>query len=244
LLEQRHQQLDRSTRQLEILLGDYPAGLIQSAKPLPVLPPHPPAGVPSELVSRRPDLIAAERRMLAAGARWNQSKAALYPSISLSGGIGTSTSGFHQIFNGNFFIWNLAGNILQPVFQGGRLKAQVVLRDAQSKEAAAQWASNLLLAFSEVESALAAERFLAEQQQDLETAAQQATASLNLAEDRYDSGLENFVTVLESQRRSLESESQLLNVRRQRLDIRVDLHLALGGGLEDSETVETKESES
>jgi NodT family efflux transporter outer membrane factor (OMF) lipoprotein len=229
LLQQRREQLDRGTRQLEILLGQYPAAAIQPAEELPSLPPVPPTGIPSELVSRRPDLIAAEKRMWAAGARWTEARKALYPSFSLSGGIGTSTSDFFQVLNGNFFIWNLAGNVLQPLFQGGRLRAQIELQDVRSQEAASQWANAVLLAFSEVESALAAERFLAEQEADLVSASRQSAASLSLAEDRYSSGLESFVTVLESQRRSLESDSQLISVRRQRLDSRVDLHLALGG---------------
>jgi outer membrane protein TolC len=170
--------------------------------------------------------------MWAAGARWTQARLALYPSFSISGSLGTSTGDWFQILNGNFFVWNLAGNILQPVFQGGRLRAQIRIEDARSKEAAANWASFVLQAFSEVEVALSAEKFLAEQEAELEKAAAQSTASLRLAENRYESGLEGFVTVLESQRRSLESESQLLNIRRSRLDNRVDLHLALGGGFD------------
>jgi NodT family efflux transporter outer membrane factor (OMF) lipoprotein len=242
LLQQRQDQLGRGIRQLELLLGQYPAAAIQPAENLPDVPPMPPAGLPSELVSRRPDVIAAEKRMWAAGARWTEARKALYPSFSISGGIGTSTSDFHQVLNGDFFVWNIAGNILQPVFQGGRLRAQIELRDAQSREAAAVWANQVLRAFSEVESALAAERFLAGQESDLASALQQSTASWELAEDRYNSGLEPFVTVLESQRRSLEAESALLNVRRERLDARVDLHLALGGSFKFSEeSAETKE---
>jgi outer membrane protein TolC len=106
------------------------------------------------------------------------------------------------------------------------------VEDSRSKEAASNWAQAVLQAFSEVESALAAEEFLSLRENDLIEAAQQATASLRLAEDRYESGLENFVTVLESQRRSLDAESQVLTVKRSRLDVRVDLHLALGGGFE------------
>jgi NodT family efflux transporter outer membrane factor (OMF) lipoprotein len=229
LLQQRQDQLGRAIRQLEILLGQYPGASIQPADHLPDVPPMPPAGLPSELVSRRPDLIALEKRMWAAGARWTEARKALYPSFSISGGIGTSTSDFLQVLNGNFFVWNVAGNILQPVFQGGRLRAQIELRDAQSREAAAVWANGVLRAFAEVESALAAETFLAKQEADLDSALRQSTASWRLAEDRYNSGLEAFITVLESQRRSLEAESALLNVRRERLDARVDLHLALGG---------------
>jgi outer membrane protein TolC len=87
-------------------------------------------------------------------------------------------------------------------------------------------------AFTEVEATLSAERFLADQEKDIADAATQASLSLDLAQDRYDSGLEGFVTVLEAQRRSLNADSELLSIRRQRLDNRIDLHLALGGDLE------------
>jgi len=235
LLQQRQDQLARGIRQLEILLGQYPGASIQPADNLPDVPPMPPAGLPSELVSRRPDLIALEKLMWAAGARWSEARKALYPSFSISGSIGTSTSDFLEVLNGNFFVWNVAGNILQPVFQGGRLRAQIELRDAQSREAAAVWANGVLRAFAEVETALAAESFLAKQEADLASALRQSAASWELAEDRYNIGLEGFITVLESQRRSLEAESALLNVRRERLDARVDLHLALGGGFQSRE---------
>jgi multidrug efflux system outer membrane protein len=236
LLEQRKRQLDLGIRQIEILLGDYPSAQLEVEQALPGVPPLPPAGVPSELVSRRPDLVAAERRMWSAGARWTQARRALYPSFNLSAGIGTSTSNFLQVFNGNFFTWNIAGSVMQPLFQGGRLRAQIMLEDARSKEAAAQWASSVLQAFSEVEAALASEKYLADQEQKITNAAKQASASLKLAEDRYEAGLEGFVTVLEAQRRSLDAESQLLSIRRLRLDNRIDLHLALGGGFEDEST--------
>jgi NodT family efflux transporter outer membrane factor (OMF) lipoprotein len=233
LLEQRKRQLDAGVRQLEILLGEYPDAELEVSRPLPDIPETPPVGIPSDLVARRPDLVSAEQRMWAAGARWSQARRSLYPKFSISGGIGTSSGDFLQIANGDFFVWNMAGNILQPIFQGGRIRAQIRLEDARSKEAAAQWASLVLEAFSEVETALVSERYLAEQEGSLRTASAQATASLKLAEDRYNSGLENFVTVLEAQRRSLDAESQLLSVRRQRLDARIDLHLALGGGLDE-----------
>jgi NodT family efflux transporter outer membrane factor (OMF) lipoprotein len=230
LLKQRRQQLDAGIRQLEILLGDYPSAQLQTEHRLPDVPSPPPTGIPSELVSRRPDLIAAEQRMWAAGARWTQARKALYPSFNLTGRTGTSTSDFLQVFNGNFFTWSLSGSVLQPVFEGGRLRAQVQLEDARSKEAAAQWAWSVLKALYEVESALAAEKLLREQEEHIRDASQQAAASRQLAEDRYGSGLESIITVLEAQRRSLDAESQRLSIHRQRLDTRVELHLALGGG--------------
>lgn len=232
LLAQRTMQFDLAVRQLEILLGRYPAAKLEVAQSLPPIPPIPAVGIPSEVVSRRPDLISAERRMWAAGARWTQARRALYPGFNFTGRIGTSVDEFRNTFDPDFYIWSIAGNIMQPVFQGGRLRAQITLQDARSREAAAQWADSVLQAFVEVETALAAERYLAKQEQHLIRAVEQSAASHELAVDRYESGLESFVTVLEAQRRSLDAESRLLDVRRQRLDTRVNLHLALGGGFE------------
>ena len=234
-LEQRRQSLLALIRQLEILLGEYPDGGLATRDTIPGLPGLPPAGVPSQLVSRRPDLVSLEKTMFSAGAGWAEAKTALYPSFNITGSLGTSTDNFLKIFNPEYFIWSLAGGIVQPIFNGGRLRAQVELQDALSSQAASNWASAVLRAFQEVETAMDSEAFLAEQENALTEAARQSTAALNLAQKQYEGGLTAFVTVLESQRRSLESESSLLTVRRQRLDARVDLHLALGGGLEDRE---------
>jgi outer membrane protein, multidrug efflux system len=234
-LEQRKQSLLTLTRQLEILLGEYPDGELATRDTIPGLPGLPAAGVPSQLVSRRPDLVSLEKTMLSAGAGWAEAKTALYPSFNLTGSMGTSTDNFLKILNPEYFIWSLAGSIVQPIFNGGRLRAQVDLQDALAGQAASNWASAVLKAFQEVETAMDSEVFLAEQENALAEAARQSTAALNLAQKQYEGGLTAFVTVLESQRRSLDSESSLLTIRRQKLDARVDLHLALGGGLEDRE---------
>ncbi len=232
-LEQRKQALYALIRQLEILLGEYPDGDITTRDSIPGLPALPAAGVPSQLVSRRPDLVSLEKTMLSAGAGWAEARSSLYPSFSIAGSMGTSTDNFLKIFNPEYFIWSLAGNIVQPIFNGGRLRAQVELQDAMASQAASNWASAVLKAFQEVETAMDSEVYLAEQEKALAEAARQSASALDLAQRKYESGLTAFVTVLESQRRSLESESNLIAIRRQRLDARVDLHLALGGGLED-----------
>ncbi len=131
-----------------------------------------------------------------------------------------------------FNIWSLAGNVVQPLFQGGRLRGNVRLAEARAREAAASYASLVLRALGDVENALAAEFLLATREAALAEAASQYEAARRLAEDRYRGGLENFVTVLEAQRRSLETESQWIAARRLRLENRVDLHLALGGGFD------------
>jgi len=230
LLYQRRLQFENVQRQLEVLLGRYPAAALTISDELPAMPEPVPAGLPLEIVARRPDLVAMERRLAASGARVAQARRALYPRISLTSSTGTLSNEIKDLLNGDFLVWSVLGNLLQPLFQGGRLRAGVALARAQSEQALAAYAQSLLNAFAEIESALAAERYLAGRQQALETATEQALAARQLADERYQRGLAELITVLESQRRAFESESQLMAVRRQRLEARVDLYLALGGG--------------
>ena len=228
-VQQRRQILDATVRQLEILMGKYPAAAYELAEDLPDAPRGVPAGLPAELVSRRPDLVAQERRLLAADARIAQSKAALRPSFSLTGATGTATNQLQELLNGQVFVWSLIGGLTQPIFNNGRLKAEVRQSEARAREAAALYENAALNAYREVEVALAADRFLSEQETALDTATRQAIKAQDLAEERYRSGLADIITVLDAQRTAIDSESQWLAVRRARLDNRVDLHLALGG---------------
>jgi NodT family efflux transporter outer membrane factor (OMF) lipoprotein len=230
LLEQRLEQLDRTARQFEILLGRYPAAGEDGAADLPGISDTIPESLPAELISRRPDLAAAERRLAAADARIAQARRALYPGISLTARGGTLSSDLSDLLDGDFRVWSLVGDLLQPIFQGGRLRAGVDLAEADSNRALAEFAQAVLRALGEVESALAAEGYLERREADLARAARQAEAALELANTRYDNGIENLITVLEAQRRSLNRQSELLSVRRLRLDVRIDLYLALGGG--------------
>lgn len=229
-LKQRLEQRDRAVRQLEILLGDYPDGDKQLAEDLPQVPTGVPAGLPSELVHRRPDLVAAERALLASDARIEVAKAELKPKFTLTSGTGTASNTLKDLLDNDVFVWNLVGGLTQPLFNKGRLQAGVRQNEAMAAEAAANYESQMLTAYQEVESALAAENFLAEQAEALEAATRQSQAARDLAEERYRLGLADIITLLSSQRTALNAESQLLNVRRLRLENRVNLHLALGGG--------------
>ena len=233
LQDQYQEQYQRLVRQLETLLGRYPAGRLVGADRLPPLPSSVPAGLPSQLVSRRPDLIAAEKRLLAAEAQLFQSKASLYPQLSLTASGGTSTKTLVDLLDGNFSVWSLIGNVIQPIFQGGKLRRGTELAEIRSGEAVEVFTAVLLRAFAEVESALAAEEALGDRLVDLKEAAQQARAALKLAEGRYARGLGNVLAVLASRRQLVNVESQILTVRRMRLDNRVNLYLALGGGFEE-----------
>jgi outer membrane protein, multidrug efflux system len=229
-LAARRQQLDRALRQLELLLGRYPSARMTTNEELPSILEPVPAGLAADLVARRPDLAAAERRLAAATGRLAQSRRALFPSISLTASTGTSSSALGDLLNGDFSVWNLVGNISQPLLQGGRLRAGVDLSQAGVDGALATYAQSVLKAYAEVELALAAEGFLQTQEEALKTASSEARAARVLAEERYAKGLSDLITLLDAQRRAFDAESRLLSVRRQRLDSRIDLYLALGGG--------------
>lgn len=228
-LQQRLLQLDSATRQLEILVGRYPAGALEPSTDLPAMQPVVPAGLPARLIARRPDLVAAERQLAASDARVQAARRALYPRISLTASGGRSSSELSDLVDGDFSVWNLIGNVTQPIFQGGRLRAGVDLAETGSERALLAYVQTALRAFGEVESGLAAEDLLRAQEGALTAASSESADARKLAEQRYLGGLTDLLTLFTSQRNAFEAESRLITVQRQRLDARVNLHLALGG---------------
>ena len=229
LAAQREQEVQVVLRQLELLAGRYPAGTLEEDAELPALDQELPAGLPSELLRRRPDLRAAEERLGAAGARVKEARASFFPRISLTASGGRSSSELQDLLSSQFNVWALAGNFAQPLLEGGRLWSNLRLSKARLEEALQIYYGQVLLAFQEVETRLASANTLQRREEELKEAALQAAAAARLAEQRYRSGLEEFITVLEAQRRELEAQSQLLLVRRLRLENQVELYLALGG---------------
>jgi len=226
----RRAQLDGSTRQLEILLGRYPAATFSADRALPQIAGSVPVGLPAELIQRRPDLAAGERRLTAAELRIDEARRSLLPRISLTASGGRSSAALSDLLDGDYSVWNLVTNISQPLLQGGRLRAQVELASSSADVARAEYAAVALRAFAEVEDALSQEVALGEQQIAMQVAVKEAAAAERLAGERYARGLSDYIALLESQRRAFEARSQLLNIRRQRLDARIDLYVALGGG--------------
>ncbi len=222
--------VDSARRRLEILIGNYPKGALQGLTEFPETTRAIPAGLPSELLLRRPDLIAAELRADAALDEIAATRKALLPSLRLNGSVGTSTTeDFDLLIDERALIWNIAGTLTQQIFQGGRLRATIDEAKAQADIVAARYAQIALQAFSEVEVALAAEQFLIDQQSQLRIAADEADRAAELAISRYENGLVEILTVLDSQRRAFEFRSSLLEITSQRLQNRIDLYLALGG---------------
>ena len=229
-LDQLRSQRAALVRQIEVLAGRYPEGGIERRPDLPPLPPAIPAGLPAELIGRRPDMAAAEQRLHAAGFRVTEARRSLYPRLTLTGRYGTQSERLGDLLDGDFTVWSLVAGLVQPLFQGGKLRAGVELADAREREALEGYVGAALNAYREVESALEAERILSGVESGYTAASEQALAARRLAEERYRAGLDGFLTVLGAQRRDIDAESRLISIRRLRLDTRVDLHLALGGG--------------
>jgi NodT family efflux transporter outer membrane factor (OMF) lipoprotein len=220
------------TRFLEVLLGHYPAALLEEeTASLPELSAPVPAGVPSNLLARRPDLIAAFERLRAADFRVASARKALLPRIVLTAAGGTRSQDLTQLLNPSAAIWSAAMGLAQPLFTGGRLKGRIRLNQARAKEALNLYKSIVLNAFREVEQSLATEQWLWEQEQALKEAVEQTEASRKLAVYSYRQGLIEILTLLDSYRSTLNAQSAYLTVKQQLLNNRIGLYLALGGGI-------------
>lgn len=233
-LEQRVEVLERSVRQLQILAGDYPSGSLHSAAELPDVPAAPAAGVPADLLARRPDVRAAELSLLSAGYQLGAAERSFLPSFSLTGSAGFSAATLSELFNSGNFIWSIAGRALQPVFQGGRLVAQVDIADGGRDEALGAYAETALAALAEVESALAVDALMMRREMALDASAKAAEEAVQVSFNRYLQGIDPFLNVLESQQRALDGRSAQITARHARIENRIALHLALGGGFESS----------
>ena len=219
-------------RALELLLGRYPAADIEVREALPDAPESPPAGVPSELLERRPDLIAAERQVAAAFNATNQAKAARLPSLSLTGNLGGSSSELSDVLNPANVAWNIGTSLLAPIFDGGRLRENVTIATAEQEASLAQYADAALRSFSDVETALDQGVVLDQREQALHEAVDQASEAYRLADLRYREGETSLLDLLTIQQRELATRSNRSSVQRLLLEQRISLHLALGGSWE------------
>lgn len=228
-LARQEQQVEQLSRQLEVFLGKYPSGKMSSGVVLPQMPSTPPAGIPASLLDRRPDLVAAERRLAATDKRLLEAKLSILPAISLTGAAGSSSADLENLLEDTTNIWRFAGQATQPIFQGGRIKAGINITKAEGDKALASFEQSALTAFQEVEDALAAENYLQQREEALEEAARLAKDAYIKADEDYANGVGDVLTTLTSQRQMVLREADRLLIRRLRLDNRINLHLALGG---------------
>ncbi len=222
-------------RALELLLGRYPGADLEVRESLPDTPAPPSAGVPSEILERRPDLVASERRIAAAFNSTNVARAARLPRFGLSANLGGSSQDLSDVLNPANLAWSVATNLLAPLIDGGLGKAQVEQATAQQKQAIAAYASAATSAFGEVETALDQGVTLAKRRGALEEAYREAQEALRIADLRFKEGESDLLSVLQIQQRVFGSESNLLSVQRSQLTQFVDINLALGGDWDDAE---------
>lgn len=214
--------------QLAILLGRPPGSMTFGDRAeLPAPPPPPPTGIPAELLARRPDVRAAFKRVVAADHRVGAAIAAQYPTLSLSGSTGFQSTDLFDLFKS--WVWNLAANILAPIFDGGQRAAEVDRNRAVLEELVSAYGQATLIALGEVEDALVQERRQAEHVDRVQAQLALAQQAHDEARTRYVNGLSSYLEVLTTQRSLQQAEQALLQARRQLLAFRVQLHRALGG---------------
>jgi outer membrane protein, multidrug efflux system len=232
--------IERRTEQQEnfisVLLARNP-GPIPRGRKLTEQPHDPlvPAGLPSTLLQRRPDIQLQEARLIAANARIGVARAAFFPSISLTGGAGVQSADLSDLFKGPSGAWNFIGSLTQPIFAGGRLSSGVKLAEAQKKEALIVYQQTIQQAFREVSDALVAYRRNREFREQQELLADSTRDALALAEQRYRGGAASYLEVLDGNTRTFAAELGLAQAQLNELLALVQLYNALGGGWQAAE---------
>ena len=233
-------QLAQSVREQELalaqLLGRSPRAIVEQqvarGAGLNELgePPAIPAGLPSELLARRPDLRQAEQNLLAAQARISEAKAALFPDLSLTGNFGSESRRLADLFSGPATIWGLSAGLVQTVFNAGRTEAGIQAADAGQTQALVGYEQAVQQAFREVLDALVAHRQARELGAADQRRASALARTLELADLRYRNGVDNYLQVLDAQRNLYQAQQSAIDARRAQLAASADLIKALGGG--------------
>jgi outer membrane protein, multidrug efflux system len=225
-----HQQALRS---LELLLGRYPSAELAACESLPPLPGPVPVGIPLQSLERRPDMIAAERRVAAAFNRVGEAKTARLPRVILNGSVAAIDSDVVDLKPGfENPIGGFGGNLIAPIYTGGALQTQVKIRTIEQKTAVAEYAAMALRAIGDVENALAAGENLAERVQLLDRTVADQQRALELAETSYRVGESDLRSVQQQQLNVYAARLASLRVHSEQLSQRVNLHLVLGGSFE------------
>jgi len=226
------QELGITQQNMAVLLGHYPRTKPPRQQPedyFKHLNPVP-AGLPSDLLLRRPDIRAAEARLKALNAQVGIATASRFPSITLTGSLGYSSKELDQLLTPDSQLWNIALGIIQPLFDAGRLKAGQKAAEARYQQGMIEYAKKVLTAFSEVEKALLTREEQHRRRELLLNFLAQARISYKVAKQRYLSGIVGFLTVLVAERSLFQAEENLVLADLAILTNRVTLHRALGGG--------------
>jgi len=219
---------EQAMRSLEVLLGRYPDAEMALVDDLATVPPPIPAGIPAEILERRPDLVAAERQVAAAFYTIQVAQAARLPSLSLTGSAGTASSDLRDVLNLPNAFWSLGAGLFAPLFAGGELKANVEAANAQQQAALHRYVQVVLGAFGEVENTLANEEYLEQSEGFIRAAVLEAEGAVRQAVIQYEFGVIAYANVITIQDRYVAAQRQLVAVRNSRLANRINLYLGLG----------------
>jgi multidrug efflux system outer membrane protein len=227
-LEQR---IEQTENQISLLLGKNP-GEVTRGRGLTEqeLPPLVPAGLPSALLERRPDIRAAEQNLIAFNAEIGVARAAYFPQLTLSGFLGGQSNQLSSLFSGPSSAWSFVPQVTQPIFTAGRLKSNVRLAEAQQKSALIQYEKTVQTAFAEVSNALIAHQRVRESREQQELLVAALRDRTRLAYVRYNGGVDTLLNALDADRDQFQAELNLAEIRLNELLSVVQLYKALGGG--------------
>jgi multidrug efflux system outer membrane protein len=218
---------------LSILLGRNP-GRIQRGTALDAqrMPPEVPAGLPSTLLERRPDIRQAEQKLVAANAHIGEAKAAFFPRISLTGMFGLESASLSELFTGPARVWQVGPTITFPIFHAGELRGKLRAAEAQQQQTLIQYQQTIQQAFRDVEDALVFRAKASDIRTQQETRVEAARRALDIANLRYTSGLGTYLDVLDAQRQLFSAQVDLAGTTRDQLTAVVQIYKSLGGGWE------------
>jgi NodT family efflux transporter outer membrane factor (OMF) lipoprotein len=222
----------QSVFRLGVLLGGDPQALLaelEAPGAIPPSPPEVPLALPSELLSRRPDLRRSERELAAATARIGVATADLFPRFKIAGSFGRRSNDIGELNASNQF-WSAGLGFQWPIFAGGRIRANIRVHEARQEQALLQYEKAILIALEEVENALSAHGRELRRQESLRASVAANRRALELATERYTSGLENYLAVLDAQRSVYSAEDQLVQSERNAAVTLIAVYKALGGG--------------
>lgn len=227
--EQQRQTMIESSADLQLLLARYPDGKFSTTEELPLLSEPVPAGLPSELLVRRPDVQQAWLSLLAADADLAAAHKARFPSLSLVASTGTTSTEFSELLDIDNRAWSVTSGLTQPLFNGGRLRALESQAFSEVERVEQQYLELVYSAFADVENAISRTASIYARYQAFLEAEKNSAAALSLALQQYQRGLVSYTTVLESQRQAFDAETTVVQLKSQLIQNRINLYLALGG---------------
>jgi outer membrane protein, multidrug efflux system len=215
---------------LSVLLGKPPGPVQRSSLGDRTVPPRVPVGLPAQLLERRPDVLAAERLLAAANADIGAAKALFYPTISLTGSAGSVSGSLSDFMRPDAIVWSLGAGLLQPIFNGGRIKANYQAAMARYDQALGEYQRAALVSYREVADSLVTIEKLAQRRTEVESGVEALRDATQLSRARYDTGLSSYLEVLVADQQLFQQEQQLAITRGEQFRALADLYRSMGGG--------------